>query len=185
MSVIDLKATYRKQMLQKRSVLPINDKKSFDFAIMEYVLRIIADSNYQNIHCYLPMGTEINLYPLIDALLDSKKTIVCPKTLPNRKLQHFILESLDELEGGVFGTQYPKKAKGFNSEYDLIIVPGLAYDTNKYRLGYGGGYYDNFLINHPSSQKLGLFYSFQELDTIPIESHDIRLDTIITENGMV
>lgn len=86
-----------------------------------------------------------------------------PKTLPKRKLKNLVLNSLDEVENGVFGTTYPMGEELFEGEYDLIIVPGLSFDCNNYRLGYGGGYYDNFIVNYPHAKKLEYFTLFRKL----------------------
>lgn len=112
-------------------------------------------------------------------MLNSKVTVVTPKTLPNRKLQHLTLKSLDEVEKGVFGTSHPANTKEYLGEYDLIIVPGLAFNDANHRLGYGGGYYDNFLTQHPLAFKLGICYAFQNVEYIPMEPHDVILDEII------
>lgn len=53
--------------------------------------------------------------------------------------------------------------------YDMILVPGLAYDADGYRIGYGGGYYDSFMIQHPNTIKIGVFYPFQEVACVPRE----------------
>ena len=79
-----------------------------------------------------------------------------------------VLASLNQLERGLFGTFHPIGEKEFSGEYDLIIVPGLSVDHNNYRLGYGGGYYDNFLLDHPASRKIGIFYPFQLIEKIPL-----------------
>ena len=58
----------------------------------------------------------------------------------------------------------------------------MAFDDSKYRLGYGGGYYDGFLANQPLALKVGVFYSFQEVAEVPKEAHDLHLDRIVTES---
>jgi 5,10-methenyltetrahydrofolate synthetase len=62
---------------------------------------------------------------------------------------------------------------------DFVVVPGLAFDRNRYRLGYGGGYYDNFLMTQPKAQKVGIFYPFQEVVQVPKEAHDVQLDEMV------
>lgn len=178
-NVLELKKAMRKKMLFKRSQLDNKAKAIYDQWICESVWNIIDQKNYHNIHCYLPMGTEINITPLIQKMLDENLTVVTPKTLPKRKLENLVLKSLTQVEKGVFGTTHPSNSKTFDDEYDLIIIPGLAFDDQNYRLGYGGGYYDNFLINCPKSFKLGIFYPFQKHDVVPREPHDIQLDKIL------
>ncbi|MGB0864026.1 MAG: 5-formyltetrahydrofolate cyclo-ligase [Saprospiraceae bacterium] len=181
MTTIEAKKGLRKQMMSKRGKLPKLDKAKYDEWICESLWAKVEEYNFKAVHCYLPMGTEINIFPLIEMLLKKGITVVTPKTLPKRKLKNLILKSLDELEKGVFGTAHPAGDEEFGGEYDLIIVPGLAFDSNHYRLGYGGGYYDNFMVNYPNAQKIGIFYPFQEVEKIPLESHDIRLDEVLVD----
>ncbi len=181
MTIADQKITLRKEMLFKRAKLNKQQKATYDQWICNSIWQLIHQHHFQTIHCYLPMGTEIDLTPLIENMLSQSLTVVCPKTFPKRKLQNLVLASLDKLEKGVFGTSHPANANEYTGSYDLIIVPGLAFDANRFRLGYGGGYYDNFLVHQPTAHKLGIFYPFQEVEQVPIEPHDIQLDDILVE----
>ena len=89
--------------------------------------------------------------------------------------------SLTKLEMGIMQTLHPKEPLIYEGKYDLVIVPGLAFDKANYRLGYGGGYYDNFLIDHPEAHKVGIFYPFQMIDSVPKEPHDVCLDLIVSK----
>lgn len=181
MSIIDEKKILRKEMLLKRSKLLKTAKKKYDDWICNTLWDIIKKHQFKKVHCYLPMGTEINITSLIDKMLQEKITVVTPKTLPKRRLQHLILASLNKLEKGVFGTSYPANATEFLGTYDLIIVPGLAFNEANYRLGYGGGYYDNFMEQHTNSKKIGICYPFQIVEKIPLEAHDLQLDEILVD----
>ena len=70
------------------------------------------------------------------------------------------------------------------SPYDLIIVPVVAFDTKLRRIGYGGGWYDRFLSVQPGAIKVGLAYDVQRASHLPVESHDISLDMIVTEQAL-
>jgi 5-formyltetrahydrofolate cyclo-ligase len=177
---VNTKAAFRQKFLEVRSSISLAEKKSLDFVLNDKLHAFIAEHKPEVVHTYLPMGSEINFYPIIDFLLKEKITVVCPKALNKPYLQHLILTSIDEIEQGRFGTLYPKDSIEYKGDYNLIIVPGLAYTSEKYRLGYGGGYYDYFLAQQPSAIKLGLFYACQKADEIPVEGHDIPLDVIIT-----
>lgn len=179
MTIVELKKQLRRQMHNERAKLEKPMKENYDRWICGELWTIIEKNQYQFVHCYLPMGAEINIYPLIERMLEAGITVVTPKTLPKPQMRHFILSSLDELEVGRFGTRHPSNAVVFAGKYDLIIVPGLAFDHLNFRLGYGGGYYDNFLLHHPHTYKLGICYPIQRMKAIPLESHDVQLDQVL------
>lgn len=179
MTIGESKQALRKTMIQKRDNLNLDLKKAYDQWIAETLLEIIQNRGYQRVHTYLPMGSEIDLFPLITVLIDLGIQITCPKTLGNRKLEHLLLRSLEEIEIGKFGTQHPANAMVYDKYQDLIIVPGLAFDQHAYRLGYGGGYYDAFLQEQVHAQKIGIAYPFQIVNQVPKEAHDQQLNEVL------
>jgi len=179
MNIGEEKKALRKAMLIKRAQLNALTKEKYDKWVCDELEKLIMDRDCKTVHTYLPMGKEINITPLLAKLLAKNITIITPKTLPKRKLENRILSSLDAIEKGIFGTTHPANQEEYKVTFDLIIVPGLAFDSNNYRLGYGGGYYDNFLINHPQAYKAGIFYPFQQVEKVPTEEHDLALHTIL------
>ncbi len=179
MTISNQKAALRKAMLLKRAELLAPEKVSYDRWICRKLWQMIQDADYQTVHCYLPMGDEVNIYPLIAQMLEESITVVAPKTLPKGQLLHLVLQDLHQLEKGIFGTSHPAGSAEYLGRYDLIIVPGLAFDRAHRRLGYGGGYYDQFLAQHPEAYKLGICYPFQLMESIPYEGHDVVLDQVI------
>lgn len=182
-SLLKQKKQLRKEMLVKRAEIKDSFKQAYDLWICSQLEKLIEAKNYKTIHAYLPMGKEIDITPLLKNLLTKNITVIAPKTLPKRKLENRILTSLSAIEKGVFGTTHPANPKEYTGKIDLIIVPGLAFDSENYRLGYGGGYYDNFLINHPEAYKIGIFYPNQKVESVPTEAHDICLDEILINNN--
>jgi len=179
MNILQQKKILRQKMLINRASLETSFKKDYDLWICKQLELLIDTHNYKTIHAYLPMGKEIDIAPLLTNLLDKNITVVTPKTLPKRKLENRILTSLTAIEKGVFGTTHPANPTEYSGDYDLIIIPGLAFDSNNYRLGYGGGYYDNFLVNHPKAYKIGIFYPEQLVEKVPTEAHDLCLDEVL------
>ncbi len=100
MTISESKQALRKIMAQKRDNLAQATKKIYDQWICDSLLDIIQTQTYQRVHTYLPMGSEINLFPLIEELLNQQIQISCPKTLGKRQLEHLILHSLSEVETG-------------------------------------------------------------------------------------
>lgn len=177
--ILEQKDALRKEMYKKRARNRSAAKKEYDGWICSELEKLVKERNAKVVHVYLPMGTEIDIRPFIEKALDQNIKIISPKTLPKRQLKNLELHSLNDVEKGVFGTTYPANSTTFSGEYDLVIVPGLAFDANNYRLGYGGGYYDTFLEQHPTAFKVGIFYPFQEVASVPKEKHDVCLDKIL------
>ncbi len=167
-------------MRQRRDQQAVGAKRGGNEKIVAELLELIATIKPKAVHSYLPMGSEVDIWPVIEYLLQAEVTVVTPKSLPKRKLEHLVLKSTNELEEGIFGTRHPAGSQVFDGRYDLIIVPGLAFDHHGNRLGYGAGYYDNFLKDHPEAYKVGVAYPFQVLEKIPVDAHDVRLDEIIS-----
>lgn len=182
MDILGQKKELRKRMFDARAAIPMAYKKSFDRWVNETAIQLIQQKNSKVVHVYIPMLSEIDIRPLISQLLDTGVTVVAPKTLRNRQLENRILLSLDHLETGIMGTQHPANPAVYDGPIDLIIVPGMAFDAQNYRLGYGGGYYDNFIVTQPAAFKLGIFYPVQQVEKVPTEAHDICLDHILTHD---
>ena len=180
-TILEQKKELRTLMKNQRDRLDATFKQTYDSQICNELEALIKQKNCTVVHAYLPMGNEIDIKPLLQQLLDKKITVVVPKTLKKRKLQHLVLHSLSDLESGVYGTEHPRNSEEYTDEIDLIIVPGLAFDTENYRLGYGGGYYDAFLAEHANAFTVGICYPFQKVKTVPKEAHDACLDLVLFE----
>ncbi|MEP7196867.1 MAG: 5-formyltetrahydrofolate cyclo-ligase [Saprospiraceae bacterium] len=181
MNIVNQKLNLRKEMIAMRNKIDPLIKKDYDSWICSELENMIHKNNFKIIHSFIPMPSEINVIPLLQRLLDQGLKIICPKVLPKSKMENRILSSLNDLETGVLRTQHPSAANIYHGDYDLIIVPGLAYDKNLNRLGYGGGYYDNFLNGLPRAFNLGIFYPFQLVESVPIEAHDHALNNILSK----
>jgi 5-formyltetrahydrofolate cyclo-ligase len=179
MNRIQAKKDLRRKIQSKRDAIQGASKATYDAQIRQSLKDLIEEKKCKKIHLYLPMGSEIDLYPLIQELLDQNIKVYSPKTLKNRKLEHLELHSLEGLEKGLWGTKYPKNSEIYEGAFDLIIVPGLAFDKKHNRLGYGGGYYDNFLSQHKLSYKIAIAYPFQLIQEVPTELHDEKVDQVL------
>lgn len=175
----DLKTSLRKDMIQKRDQLNDLERNKEELFINQELMKIVQKTEISSVHTFLPMGSELNIYPFIQDCLNKNITVVVPKILQKPMLQHLILHSLDELKDGSFHTRYPTEEIPYQGLYNLIVVPGLAFDKAFNRLGYGGGYYDNFLKNNLPTFTLGVCFSFQFIDMVPIEPHDIKLNGVL------
>lgn len=172
------KETLRKEIKALRSALSLDEKESFQNSIMQALDAYVEEHNIQTIHVFIPMKEEADIMPLYKKWFYEGKTLIAPKTLDNRELEHRVWSKFEEIEEGKWGTFHPKNKQVFKGEYDLILVPGIAFDLKGYRLGYGAGYYDTFLAPYKHIPKIGIAFPFQIVITVPKEKHDQKVDGI-------
>jgi 5-formyltetrahydrofolate cyclo-ligase len=174
------KQQLRAVMLEMRNGFSASEKAAAEKRVCDQLINLIKEQKAKVVHSFLPMGKELNHTPVIEFCLANQITVITTKTLPKSTLQHLVLADLNDLENGVFGTKYPRNAKEWTGTYDLIIVPGLAFDSDGNRLGYGGGYYDAFTKNHPRSWKVAVAFPFQLVNRVPVEQFDQKVDSVLT-----
>jgi 5-formyltetrahydrofolate cyclo-ligase len=132
---------------------------------------------------FWPLGDEIDIRPLLLALLERGHEIVLPVTPPRGQPLGFRLwRPGDPMAAERFGTVRPT---GPERVPDFLLVPLLAFDRRGHRLGYGAGYYDRTLAGLPAAGRLGCAYAAQEMDVVPAGPHDVRLPAVATERGII
>jgi 5-formyltetrahydrofolate cyclo-ligase len=181
-----LKAALRQEMMMRRDQLTDRERRSA--AIRAQILAMPAYAAARSIHCYLAMRSEVDTRALIGDAFTRGKQVVVPVVVPKAAdLSHAWLASLDagDLVAGHFGTFNPRDIRpALPGDWDLTIVPMLAFDRRGYRLGYGKGYYDRLLGATPMPT-IGVAFAAQEVDTLPIEPYDVPLDCIVTEDEVI
>lgn len=174
------KIELRKQMINKRLDLSREDYATKSNLIISKLKQHPDFINAKTIGVYVSFKNEVDTISLIKEIVN-EKNICVPKT-DGHLMNFYLINSLDELKKGNFGILEPlNQGKIINKEnIDLLIVPIVAFDSNHNRLGYGGGYYDRYLKNY-FGKVIGLAFSFQQIETLPVESFDIPIKTIIDE----
>lgn len=138
----------------------------------------------QNFLLYHSFRKEIVTYDIISYLLKIDKNVYLPYISENKKeLQIGQIYNKDDLELGAFGIKEPKTRSNIPvTMMDVIVVPGLIYAVDGFRLGYGGGYYDRLLVRaKDNTVTIGLVYDCLLHDKLPIDNFDIPVKIIITE----
>lgn len=166
-------------MRSLRGSISAEQKRQWDHCICTVLQQIVVERSVASVHTFLPISSEVNIYPFIAQLLNWGIEVVCPESLAGGNMRNLVLHSLSELKTGIFGTRYPSSGELYTGRYDLIVVPGLAFDHTKHRLGYGAGYYDIFLGVQPDACKVGVAYPFQLVEQLPVEPHDVPMDQVI------
>ena len=135
---------------------------------------------------YASVGSEVGTEKLIaDCHLAGKK-VCLPVTLENpKRLLACEVHAGEEMKPGVFGIPQPLVRSPVSpSSIEFIVVPGIAFDREGNRIGYGGGYYDAFL-HHSTAAKVAIAYSVQLMDRVPAKPSDIPVDCIVTEKEII
>ncbi len=143
-------------------------------------LKLLDKANY--IMIYYSVRNEANTVRIINYLLRAGKRVALPVCTPERDLNAAIINDLSQLRPAPFGLMEPGPGSPLipNDQLQLIVIPGVAFDEKGYRLGHGAGYYDRFLSKTPKAFRLGLAYDFQLVPEVPVESHDQKMNGLLT-----
>ena len=177
----------RKEILAKRNILSDKDiNKKSDLIIKNLASYI---ENVQNIMIFMYMKTEVKITKLLE--LYPKKNFFISKITNSKNREMKINKyNKNELILHKFG-YYESSSNDFYDEeiLDVVIVPALAFDSKKNRIGFGGGYYDTFLekVRQKNNKVLfiGVCYDFQIIDSVPTEKHDVTLDFVVSESKII
>ena len=132
---------------------------------------------------YHPIKKELDLRFLWEFAWTQDIQVLLPKVISKTEITFCDFNSYDDLQEGYFNILEPITQE-YKGKIDIIFVPGLAFDKQGARLGYGAGYYDRFLQQNPSSLKIGVCYHDAILESIPKEKHDIAMDFVLSEHGL-
>lgn len=189
MAIFNDKKALRKEILAKRNIMDAIEKEEKDRKILDE----FYESNYyreaKNIFIYISYDSEINTKGIIKKALRDNKKIYVPRTEFKTRLMDAVeITSLNNLIESEYGILEPSVEEPHidPNEIDLIVVPGVAFDRNGGRMGYGAGFYDRYFkkINEDNMKKvikLALAYDFQILEKIPMNEQDVPVNYIITE----
>ena len=173
-----MKQTIRKAIRSKKKELGKEQLLSMSLPVTE---QIEANEQYHNaniVMLYHPLWDEVDVRPLFDRALAAGKRVILP-TVKGDDIIPVEITTDTEWVVGDFDILEPV-AEPYNGSIDLVVVPGVAFDNNKNRLGRGKGYYDRFLVKHPNAYRLGVCFQFQMVAEVPTEPFDFPMDEVIT-----
>ncbi len=188
MSLDDLKKAARKAASAKRKQAHAADDGTAIERAQAFFIDNVDLGEHSVISGFLPIGSELDLRPMLADLADAKHTIVLPCVVgDNTPLLFREWQVGDPLVEESFGTMAPADDAPEHVP-DILLVPMLAFDKAGYRLGYGGGFYDRTLEKIRPMKKviaIGVAYGEQRVEAVPRGDHDQPLDLIITDEGII
>lgn len=191
--IINEKKQIRKEILEIRKKLDLETKSKYDKIIADKFFETSYYKEAKNIFIYISYDSEINTQSIITKAIKEGKNIYVPRTEFSTKLMDAVkINNFDKLIKSKYGILEPKEDEPFinPNDLDLIVVPGVAFDKNGGRIGYGAGFYDRYFkkINYENKSKvmkLVLAYDFQLIDKVPTDKEDVSIDAIITEKQFI
>ncbi|WP_154837593.1 5-formyltetrahydrofolate cyclo-ligase [Staphylococcus sp. Marseille-Q1834] len=172
------KKTIRKDILLKMKAFDSSKKEIADHWLKEQLLNNEWYKNAHRIGMVLSMPHEVDTYKIIQTVLNDNKKVFVPNTnYKTREMNFKELIDLDSIVEDEKGINYVEADTEITDELDLIIVPGVAFRNDGYRIGYGGGYFDRFL-SQSDANTISLIYDFQLTD-FEIENHDQPVKELI------
>lgn len=182
------KNSTRKQMKETLSRLTKPQYEDYSYKIACMLYEDEAWKQAQVIGLTVSKQPEVDTYQIIRKAWELGKQVVVPKCEPQAKRLIFrTLNEFSQLESVFYGLFEPIEELTKEVEakrIDLVIVPGLAYTKEGYRLGFGGGYYDRYLQNY-HGKTLSLAFNDQLVPSLLVEEHDIPVSKIITNHGVI
>lgn len=178
------KARLRAEVLARRDAL--TDREARDVRIQAQLLALPEWKSAKVISTFVGVGSEVATLPLIEAAFRAGKQVAVP-VVEGGALTLYRIDSVDSLAPAPFKLLEPKKElrdaahRQDPAAVDLFIVPGVAFDRNGGRLGYGKGYYDGLLPKARAEVlKVGVGFDVQVVDAVPVGPTDVRLTRLIT-----
>ena len=163
----------RKRAMTEEEIVSRSEKLGHLFAQSE------AYKAAKTIYGYLPYNQEVRTVPMLEQALKDGKKVAVPKVYGD-EMKFLYLDDLTKVSKGYAGIPEPiADGPVADDETALVLMPGLAFDPQGHRIGYGGGFYDKFLAAEPNHPTLALCYEFQLLPELDTEEHDIPVDTVL------
>jgi 5-formyltetrahydrofolate cyclo-ligase len=180
-----MKQAIRKEILQLRKNLSRREKLNLDVSINNNLEEIFDLMNPLSVLAFYPIVThnEVEILPFIEFVLDKKVSLYFPR-ITNDDLEIVKVNNFKDMTENSFGLFEPKTDLKESSEnsFDMILVPGVAFDKSGNRIGFGKSYYDK-LLKRIFGFKIGVAYDFQVVNQITTEDHDVPMDLVITDKG--
>jgi len=189
MSKTLLKKMLRAKYLKARVELPAQFVQQASAKICEKLVGTALFKQAKNILFYCPVKNEVNCLLAIEKAFELSRKVFLPRIRgwDFEIVEVKSLDALDKLKKGELGIPEPTGKKTPLGKIDLVVVPGVAFDRQGHRIGYGGGYYDELLKKRKNGKPtaIGLCYAKLLLNKIPFEGHDEQADYIVSESKVI
>lgn len=177
---METKKDIRIRILKERSSLSSLEQSRKSSIIQKKIMELPAFVQAEKILLYMDCRNEVQTGLLLEYCLTYGKKIGIPK-IQEKRMEFYELQNADDVVSGYFNIREPVSQKVFEPRQAFVIVPGVAFTDQRMRIGYGKGFYDQYLQQHPQYVTCGIAYDCQIVGAFPVQEHDVPLDMLITE----
>jgi len=180
------KSRTREILRRKKDAMTPEERLEKSRRICGHLMDLIG--NNETVMAYTSKEKEVNTEPLIRALFRQKNPVIVPIIVKEDvSLRLSYIKDFSVLVPSTFGVPEPigSEIPANPGDIDTIILPMLGFDRSGGRIGYGAGYYDRFLAGNRDLRKIGIAFACQETENLPLDENDVRMDVIVTEDGVV
>jgi len=178
----------RSQAKAQRDALTPEERKLKSSFVCKRILEMEKFRQSEYLLVYNAIGSEVQMDSLIKESITMNKKVYYPKAnSEDRSMEFYRVDDFRDFETGPYGIWEPRanEATRFFGKSGFVIVPGVGFDANRYRLGYGAGYYDRYLERFPQLIKVMAAFDCQQVkDTFPMDT-DIKMDYVMTETKLL
>lgn len=179
----DEKSGIRKKYKALRGQMDSRRVSVLSGEISKHIMESGIFQSAEYMYAYYPLGNEADVRPVVEAALEMGKHVAFPK-VSGEVMDFFEIRDFSRLHPGAFGIMEPEGDCPVYWCHALVLTPGIAFDKNGNRMGYGKGYYDRYLAEYPECVTVGVAYGLQLTPRLPAEETDVPLDYIATESGV-
>ena len=173
------KTALRRAIREKKRAMTQEEILSKSHCLCQKFLQCDAYKKAKTVYGYLPYNQEVLTWELLQKAIEDGKRVAVPKVCGN-DMKFIYIKDFTQINTGYCGIPEPIADEPVaDDKTALVLMPGLAFDREGHRIGYGGGFYDRFLTTEPNHPTVALCYDFQLLDSLPTEEFDIPVDTVI------
>lgn len=173
------KKELRRMIREKKRAMTQQEIQDASRRLFDLFIQTPQYQNAKTIYGYLPYNQEVRTVPILERALADGKRIAVPKVFGD-EMKFIYLDDLSRVDSGHSGIPEPvDNGPEGDDPQALVLMPGLVFDPQGHRIGYGGGFYDKFLCKEPEHPTVALCYSFQVLDHIETDEYDIPVDCVL------
>ena len=183
----EMKKDLRKRIRECRKRISKEEKERWDVLLYEQLITLLKETDFpiSSVYLYLDFRGEAGTGRILEALWAKNIPVALPR-VEGEEIFFYTVQGWTDVCPGYMGIEEPSAGcRPVNDKSALVLVPGVAFDREGRRLGYGGGYYDRFFVREPEHPRWGLAYAFQMVEKLPAEEWDQRVEQVILPGKVI